>query len=74
MLYTKLKYRITEIKELVKLGVVAPHWLTRIEIFEEYQRMEEELPCKVCRCDHLAHRYGYKSERTIEKIIYMFSN
>lgn len=36
MLYTKLKHKTREIKELTSLGLINPTWIRNMEIFEQF--------------------------------------
>lgn len=36
MLYTKLKHKTREIKELTALGLINPTWIRDLEIFEKF--------------------------------------
>ena len=36
MLYTKLKHKTREIKELTALGLINPTWIRNIEVFEQF--------------------------------------
>ena len=36
MLYTEIKHRIKEIKELTKLGLINSNWLRDLDVFEQY--------------------------------------
>jgi hypothetical protein len=36
MLYTEIKRKTKEVKELTKLGLINPNWLRDIEIFEQF--------------------------------------
>lgn len=67
MLYTKLKHKVKELKELAKLGVVSPHWLRDIEIFEEFHSQPEL--CAECRYELLSEKYGFKSSVSVKKIV-----
>lgn len=67
MLYTKLKHKSKDIKELIKLGVVSPNWLRDLEIFEEYHSQPQL--CSICRHEILAEKYGFKDSSSIKKII-----
>lgn len=67
MLYTKLKKRQKEIKELQDLGVVSTTILRNMEIFEEFHKYPEL--CVTCRYDALAEAYGLKDGSSIRKII-----
>ncbi len=67
MLYIKLKHRIRELKELEQLGVVSPHWLRDIEIFEKFHSQPEL--CAECRYELLSEKYGFKSSVSVKKIV-----
>lgn len=67
MLYTKLKKKITEIKELTELGVVSTTVMRDIEIFEQFHQNPEL--CKICRYEVLASHYGFKNSSSVKKII-----
>lgn len=67
MLYTKLKKKAKEIKELEQLGVVSPNWLRDIEIFEEFHANPEL--CKECRYEMLAEKWKFKDSSSIKKIV-----
>ena len=36
MLYTEIKHKIKEIKELTRLGLINPNWLRDLEVFEQF--------------------------------------
>ena len=36
MLYTEIKRKIREIKELTTLGLINPTWIRNIEVFEQF--------------------------------------
>ena len=36
MLYTEVKRKIKEVKELTKLGLINPTWIRNVEVFEQY--------------------------------------
>lgn len=67
MLYTKLKHKVREIKELQDLGVVSTTVLRDIEIFEAFHENPEL--CKECRYEVLSEVYGFKHSSSIKKII-----
>lgn len=67
MLYTKLKRRVGELKELAKIGVVAPHWLRDIEIFEEFHSQPDL--CAECRYEMIAEKRGFKHSSSVKKIV-----
>lgn len=67
MLYTRLKRKIKEIKELQKIGVVPMNITRDIEIFEEFHRYPEL--CKECRYEMLAEKYGFKHPSSIKHIV-----
>jgi hypothetical protein len=69
MLYAKLKHKIKEIKELVSLGVVSPHWLRNIEMFEKFHSQPEL--CAECRYEILSEEYKLSSD-SVKKIILKF--
>lgn len=73
MLYTKLKHKAREIKDLTDMGLVDTHWLRDLEIFEKFHAMEEWLPCKACRYEKIAEEVGLSSER-VKKIILLLGN
>lgn len=73
MLYTKLKHKVREIKELTEMGLVDPHWLRDIQIFEKFHSMAEWLPCKACRHEKIAEEVGLSSDR-VKKIILLLGN
>jgi orotate phosphoribosyltransferase-like protein len=37
MLYTEIKRKIREIKELTKLGLISTNWIRDLEVFEQFQ-------------------------------------
>lgn len=37
MLYTEIKRKTREIKELTKLGLINPNWIRDLEVFEQFQ-------------------------------------
>ncbi len=67
MLYKRLKQKEKELKELISLGVVAPFWITYIQIFEDFNSQPEL--SKESRYYKLSEKYGYKSSSSIKKII-----
>lgn len=67
MLYTKLKKREKEIKELTDLGVVSYTVLRDIEIYEKFRDYDDV--CKICRYEVLADVYGFKDSSSIKKIV-----
>ena len=67
MLYTKLKHKERELKELTNLGIVSPHWLRDIQIFEEFHAQPEL--CAECRYEMLSERHGFKNSVSVKKII-----
>jgi orotate phosphoribosyltransferase-like protein len=36
MLYTEIKRKIKDIKELTKLGLINPNWIRDLDVFEKY--------------------------------------
>ena len=54
MLYTKLKHRTRELKEFIDLGIIDPHWIRDIKIFEQFHALEEQVRCKMCRYEIIA--------------------
>ncbi|WP_310381833.1 hypothetical protein [Flavobacterium sp.] len=36
MLYTEIKRKIREVKELTNLGLINPTWIRNIEVFEQF--------------------------------------
>ncbi|CAL2085112.1 hypothetical protein [Tenacibaculum sp. 190524A02b] len=66
MLYTKLKHKLTIIKELTDLGVVSSHWLRNIEVFEDFHSQPEL--CAECRYELLSEKFKISSE-SVKKII-----
>ncbi len=71
MLYTELKKKEKEIKELTDLGVVSYTVMRDIEIFEKFHEYDDV--CKICRYEVLADVYGFKTSSSIEKIIMKLS-
>ena len=69
MLYTKLKHKVRELKELMKLGVVSPNWLRDIEIFEEFHANPQL--CKECRYEMLSEKHKLSSDRVKKIIIHL---
>lgn len=66
MLYTKLKHKTKELKELTKLGVVSTKWLRDIRIFEKFHGLPDM--CNDCKYIIIGEEEGLESE-TIRKII-----
>ncbi len=67
MLYTKLKHKVKDLKELTKLGVVSPNWVRDIEIFEEFHSQPKL--CAECRYELLSEKYGFKNSVSVKKIV-----
>ncbi|WP_378298182.1 hypothetical protein [Aquimarina hainanensis] len=67
MLYTELKEKESEIKELTKLGVVSSKWLSYIQIYEDFHKNPEIK--KIERYNELCTKYGFKDVSNIRKII-----
>lgn len=42
MLYTEIKRKTREIKELTKLGLINPNWIRDLEVFEQFQYYNSE--------------------------------
>ena len=70
MLYTKLKHKTKAIKELTKLGVVAPNWIRDLEIFEHFSSLPEKL-CMYCKYELTAEEFGISSDRVKTIILKM---
>lgn len=68
MLYTKIKHRATEIKELTKLGVIDPVWLRNIEIFEKFHELKNQNVCIYCCYHFIAEDYKL-SWQSVRKIV-----
>jgi hypothetical protein len=68
MLYTKLKHRTTEIKELTVIGLIDPVWIRNLKIFEEFHELRAKKVCVYCCYEFLAedHKISWQS---IKKII-----
>ena len=71
MLYTKLKHRTKELKELTELGLIDPHWIRDLKIFEEFHALPQK--CKLCRYEILADQFEVSSV-LIRKIIATMGN
>ncbi len=67
MVYDELKNNKEIVQKFVQLGVLAPFWLTYIEIFEEFKAHPSV--CKEHRYEMLADKFGYKSSSSIKKIV-----
>lgn len=48
MLYTEIKRKIKDVKELTKLGLVNPTWVRNVEVFEQFHYY---LDCKKSKLD-----------------------
>ena len=68
-LYHKLIHRKREIKELTDLGVVSATVMRDIEIFEEFEAMEQHNVCVICRYELLAYKYKFKDWSSVQKIV-----
>ncbi len=67
MVYEELKNNMETIKKFIRLGVLAPFWLTYIDIFEDFNARPDL--SKECRYEILGEKYGYKSSSSIKKIV-----
>lgn len=70
MLYTKLKHRVRELKELERLGVVSTVWLRDIRIFEEFHSLPNDL-CVYCKYEIIAENEGISSDRVKHIVLKM---
>lgn len=68
MLYTKLKHRTIEIKELTQIGLIDPSWIRNLEIFEKFHELRNQKVCVYCCYEFLAedHKLSWQS---IKKIV-----
>ena len=70
MLYTKLKHRTKQLKELEQLGVVSTTWLRNIRIFEAFHALPENL-CVYCKYEVIADNEGIISDRVKHIVLKM---
>lgn len=68
MLYTKLKHKTKELKEFVSMGIVDPHWLRDIHIFERFHGLEPDFKCKMCRYEIIAEEFDISSDH-VRKVV-----
>lgn len=54
--------------QLVKAGIIDPHWIRDLEMYEEFQRME--IKCVMCKYTILADKYCV-GEESVRKIVKM---
>lgn len=72
MLYTQLKHKISEIKDLTNLGLISPTWVRNIEIFEEFHKLRNKNVCVLCAYEFVAEDYNI-SWQSVRKVVYDLS-
>ncbi len=56
------------LNQLVRAGIIDPHWIRDLDIYEEFQAME--IKCVMCKYTILAEKYSV-GEESVRKIIKM---
>ena len=72
MLYTEIKRKIRDVKELTKLGLINPTWIRNVEVFEQFHFYFGEKYNKLEAYQLTGEDYGI-SWQSVRKIISDFS-
>lgn len=72
MLYTKLKHKASDIKELTNLGLINPTWIRNIEIFEKFHELRNQNVCVICAYEFVGEDFGI-SWQSVKKVVYDLS-
>lgn len=67
-MYELLKDNKDLISQLAGVGVVDPHWLRDLEMYEVFKQLEIEVKCVMCRYAILAERYKISEENVRKRI------
>lgn len=65
-MYELLKTNKPLIEKLSKAGVIDPHWIRDIEMYEEFQKLE--INCTMCKYTILAEKHGISEDRVRKRI------
>ncbi len=65
-MYEILKTNQHLLSDLAKAGIIDPHWIRDLEMYEEFQAME--IKCVMCKYTILAEKYGISEENVRKRI------
>lgn len=65
-MYELLKTNKTIILKLANAGIIDPHWIRDIEMFEDFQKIQTN--CVMCKYTILAEKYGLSEDGVRKRI------
>ncbi len=65
-MYELLSENIETIRTLTKAGVIDPHWLRDVQMFEDFNSIKTN--CTMCKYSELAQKYGINEESVRKRI------